>query len=120
MRFFKVLGVFLLVCCAVAIASENKMGIHEVSRITFSEPVRVGSDVLPKGEYIVRHSMQGEEHIMAFERVGSHKEAVRVKCTLVPLGAKADKDQVVYEVVSGKEKVLHEMIVRGDTAKHVF
>ena len=120
MRFFKFLGIFLLVFCAVAIASENKMGIHEVSRVTFSEPVRIGSDVLPAGEYIVRHSMQGEEHIMAFERVGSRKEAVRVKCTLVPLTAKADKDQTVYEITSNKEKVLKELIIRGDTAKHVF
>jgi hypothetical protein len=120
MRFFRVLGVFLLVSCAVAVASENKMGIHEVSRTTFSEPVRIGSEVLPAGEYIIRHSMQGEDHIMAFERVGSRKEAIRVKCTLVPLGAKADKDQAVYEITSSKEKVLRELIVRGDTAKHVF
>jgi hypothetical protein len=119
MRFLKILGVFLLVSCAVAIASQNKMGIHEVSRITFSEPVRIGSDVLPAGEYVVRHTMQGEEHIMAFERVG-RKETFRVKCTLVPLTAKADKDQALYEITSNKEKVLRELIVRGDTAKHVF
>ena len=119
MRSLKILGVFLLAVCAVSVASENKLGIHEVSRITFSEPVRIGSDVLPSGEYIVRHTMQGEDHIMAFERVG-RKQTFRVKCTLVPLAAKADKDEVIYELTSGKEKVLHEMIVRGDTAKHVF
>ena len=119
MRFLKILGVFLLVSCAVAIASQNKMGIHDVSRITFSEPVRIGSDVLPAGEYVVRHSMQGEEHIMAFERVG-RKETFHEKCTLVPLTAKADKDEVLYEITSKNEKVLRELIVRGDTAKHVF
>lgn len=120
MRLFKFLGIFLLVSCAIAIASENKMGIHEVSRVTFREPVSISGNVLPAGEYIVRHSMQGEEHIMAFERAGSHKEALRVKCTLVPLAAKADKDEAVYEITSSKEKVLRELVVRGDTAKHVF
>jgi len=119
MRFFRLLGVLLLFFSAMAAASENKMGIHEESRITFDTPVRVGSDVLPAGQYIVRHSMQGEDHIMAFHRVG-RKEVFSVKCTLVALDKKADQDQAVYEVTSKNEKVLHELIVRGDTAKHVF
>lgn len=119
MRFLKLLGLLLLAFCAVALASENKMGIHDVSRITFTSPVRIGSEVLPAGEYVVRHSMQGEEHIMSFERVG-RKEAVRVKCTLVPLDRKADQDKTLYEITSAKEKVLRELIFRGDTAKHVF
>lgn len=119
MRFLKLLGLFLLAFCAFAVASGNKMGIHDVSRITFTAPVRIGTEVLPAGEYIVRHSMQGEEHIMAFERVG-RKEAVRVKCTLVPLERKADQDRTVYEITSTNEKVLRELIFAGDTAKHVF
>ena len=119
MRLLKLLGLFLLAFCAVALASENKMGIHEVRRITFASPVRIGSEALPAGEYIVRHTMQGEEHIMAFERVG-RKEAVRVKCTLVPLDRKADQDRAVYEITSTNEKVVRELIFAGDTAKHVF
>jgi hypothetical protein len=119
MRFLTLLGVFLLAIGAIAVASENKMGIHEESRITFDTPVRVGGDVLPAGQYIVRHTMQGEDHIMAFHRSG-HKDVFLVKCTLVALGGKADKDEAVYEITSNQEKVLHELIVRGDTAKHVF
>ena len=119
MRVLKMLGLFLLAFCAVAVASGNKLGIHDVSRITCSSPVRIGSDVLPAGEYVVRHTMQGEEHIMAFERVGG-KEAVRVKCTLVPLGKKAANDQLLYDTTSSNEKVLRELMFAGDTAKHVF
>ena len=119
MRFFRLLGLLLLGFCAVAVASENKLGIHDVSRITFTTPVRIGAEVLPAGEYVVRHSMQGEEHMMAFERVG-RKEAVRVKCTLVRLDRKADQDRTVYEITSTNEKVVHELIFAGDTAKHVF
>ena len=48
MRFLKLLGILLLVSGAIAVASENKMGIHEESRITFDTPVRVGGDVLPR------------------------------------------------------------------------
>jgi len=119
MRSLKLLGLLLLAFCAVTWAAENKMGIHDVSRITFASPVRIGSEVLPAGEYVVRHSMQGEEHIMAFERVG-RKEAVRVKCTLVPLDRKADQDRTVYEITSTNERVVRELTFRGDTAKHVF
>ena len=119
MRFLKLLGLLLLAFFAVAVASENKLGIHDVSRITFTTPVRIGAEVLPAGEYVVRHSMQGEEHIMAFERVG-RKEAVRVKCTLVPLSKKAANDQVLYDTTSSNEKVLRELMFAGDTAKHVF
>jgi len=119
MRLAKWLGILLLALCAMTWASGNKLGIHEVSRITFDTPVKIGNDVLPAGSYIIRHTMQGEEHIMAFERVG-HKEAIRVKCTLVPLDKKAENDKASYEMTSSNEKVLHELVFRGDTAKHVF
>lgn len=118
MRVLRFFGLFLIVLSAVAFASENKMGIHEVSRVTFSTPVRIGSNLLPAGDYVIRHSMEGQDHIMAFQRVES-KEVFKVKCTLVPLTKKADKDQSVFEV-SGNERVLHELVFRGDTAKHVF
>jgi|SRR5579872_713173 len=119
MRSSKMLGVALVFLSAVAMASENKMGIHEVSRVTFDTPVRIASTVLPAGSYIVRHTMEGEEHVMAFELVG-HKQLFKVKCTLVPLTHKAPKDESVTETSSGNEKILRELTFRGDTAKHVF
>ena len=119
MRFLKLLSIFVLAVCALAVASQNKLGIHEVSRITFTTPVRIGTDVLPAGQYVIRHTMQGEEHIMAFERVGS-KDVVRVKCTLVPLGYKVGNDQAVYETTSSNQKIVRELMFAGDTAKHVF
>jgi hypothetical protein len=45
---------------------------------------------------------------------------VRVKCTLVPLGAKADKDQKIYLLNAANVRVLQEMVFKGDSAKHVF
>ncbi len=117
MRFLKMLGL-LLFLSVVAMASGNKLGINDVRHVKFDAPVRIGTDVLPAGEYVVRHTMQGEEHIMAFERA-NRKEVYKVKCTLVPLTEKADADRALYTVTSS-EKVLRELIFRGDTAKHVF
>jgi len=119
MRSFRILGLFLLCLSAVAMASENKMGIHDTSRVSFSSSVRVGSTVLPAGEYVVRHTMEGQDHVMNFQRVGN-KEVFKVKCTLVPLPKKAQRDETIFEITSGNERVVHELIFSGDTAKHVF
>ncbi len=119
MRCFRILGLLFVCLSVITMASENKMGIHEMSRITFDSSIRVGSNVLPAGEYVVRHTMEGQDHMMTFQRV-SNKEVFKVKCTLVPLPKKAQNSQTSIEVTSGNEKVLHELIFSGDSAKHVF
>jgi Skp family chaperone for outer membrane proteins len=118
MRFLKMLGLFLVFLSAMVFAA-NKLGIHDVARITFNSPVRIGSSLLPAGDYVVRHTMEGQDHVMAFESQKS-KEVFKVKCTLEPLSHKADQDKTVYEVTSSNERILHELVFRGDTAKHVF
>ncbi len=119
MRSLKMLGILLVLLSAIAMASQNKLGIHDVSHVKFDTPVRIGSTVLPAGNYVVRHTMEGEEHVMAFELV-NHKDVFKVKCTLVPLTHKAPADQTVYETTSSNERILHELVFSGDTAKHVF
>lgn len=119
MRFLKVVGLVACVFVAMAMAGENKMGIRDVNHVTFDAVVHIGSSVLPAGEYVVRHTMEGQDHIMVFRQVQTRKE-FKVKCTLVPLAKKAEKDQSVYEVNANKEQVLQELEFRGDTAKHVF
>jgi hypothetical protein len=121
MRFSKVFGVLLclLVLGSIALGADNKMGIREVRNISFDAPIRVGATVLPAGQYVVRHTMEGEEHIMVFQRAGSKGE-FKLKCTLVPLTQKADQDRKIYQVNAGNERVLQELVFRGDMAKHVF
>jgi hypothetical protein len=118
MRFFKVLTTVLLALCAMAIASEKNLGIHNVASVSFDSAVRVGTTVIPAGDYTVRHTMDGQDHVMTFTRNGK-KDVYKVKCTLVALEKKAPQDQQIIEI-SGNEKVLRELIFRGDTSKHVF
>jgi hypothetical protein len=80
------------------------MGIHEVSRVTFVAPVKVGTVELPVGEYVVRHTMVGHAHVMVFLRVHS-KDEFEVKCTLVPLTQEAEKDQSIYLSAGRSENV---------------
>jgi len=118
MRLFKALGIVVLAMCAIALASEKNLGIHRVADVSFEAAVQVGTTVIPAGEYKVRHTMDGQDHVMTFTRNGKH-EVYRVKCTLVALEKKAPQDQQIIET-SGNQRVLRELIIRGDTAKHVF
>lgn len=121
MRSLRVICVFLgvLLVGVMAVAGTNSMGIRDVNHVTFVAPVRVGSVLLPAGDYVVRHTMEGENHVMVFQRARS-KDEFKVKCTLVPLPNKAQRSQTVYELAAGNERILQELIFQGDTAKHVF
>lgn len=121
MRLLKVLGMLLCVLALglIATAKTNSMGIREVGRVTFDEPVRVGTALLPAGDYIVRHTMEGQDHVMVFQRAHG-TEGTKVKCTLVPLPQKAENSQTIFLVNAANEKVLEELVFKGDTAKHVF
>jgi hypothetical protein len=122
MSFLK--GIGLLVCLlalgSLAMARENNLGIHQVSHVTFSEPTRVGSALLPAGDYVVRHTMEGQEHVMIFQPAKGKTPEVKVKCTLVALPQRANQSRTVCVLNAANERVLRELVVRGDTAKHVF
>jgi hypothetical protein len=118
MRFLRFLGFLLCVCSVMAMAGENKLGVKDVNHVKFDQAVRIGAASLPAGEYIVRHTMEGEDHVMVFQRRDSKNE-FKVKCTLVPLGQKAQQSQTIYQI-AGNERIVQELVFRGDTAKHVF
>jgi hypothetical protein len=65
--------------------------------------------------------MEGDTHIMVFtqERVKNPVET-RAKCSLVPLQQKAADTHTVYTVNANNERVLLELVFKGETAKHVF
>jgi len=121
MRVLKALGIFICVVAlgSIAMAGARDMGIREVSHVTFDAPTRVGTTLLPAGDYVVRHTMEGQEHVMVFQRVHG-KDQVKVKCTLVPLPKEARQSQTIYKLTADNERVLQELVFRGDTSKHVF
>lgn len=114
--------IFMFVLMLGAVASaENQLGIADKYRLSFSDKIRVADTLLPKGDYEVTHVMEGSNHIMVFRQLGTKKPAeVRAKCTLVPLGTKADANQQLYVMNAANERVLEELVFKGDQAKHVF
>ncbi|HMD16387.1 MAG TPA: hypothetical protein VKH18_06940 [Terriglobales bacterium] len=117
-------GMLVLMCVfmlAAVSAAENQMGIRDTYKVTFTEKVQVADTLLPQGNYEIRHVMEGSNHIMVFRQLGTKKPVeVRAKCTLIPLGAKADRDERIYVVNAANQRVLQELVFKGDTAKHVF
>lgn len=124
MRAIKLTAVLTLLVFSVsllAVAAKNKYGVDDTRKITFSEPIKVGDVVLPKGEYKVQHTMEGENHIMVFTQLkADHPATSRVKCQLVSLEKKAGHTQVMYGHGQGETHFLQELTFAGDTAKHVF
>lgn len=122
MRLMKVVGVMLcvLAVASLALAARNGTGVRDSNRITFVAPIRVGTTMLPAGDYVVRHTMEGQDHIMVFEPAKGKGLEVKAKCTLVPLTQKAERTETSYQMNAANERVLQELVFQGETVKHVF
>ena len=111
----------LLVMGTFAAAKQNEFGVEDTYRVAFSDPVRVADTLLPRGDYEIHHTMQGQDHIMVFRQLGTRKPVeLKAKCTLVALPEKAANSQKIFAVNEANERVLRELIFKGDKAKHVF
>jgi hypothetical protein len=111
----------LILLSAWAFAGQDQLGIADIYKVSFSEKVWVADTLLPSGNYEIRHVMEGADHIMVFRQVGTKKPVeVRAKCTLVPLTEKALESEKHFELNAANQRVLHELIFKGDKAKHVF
>jgi hypothetical protein len=111
--------IVLLTFASLLSAGTNKYGVSEVRKLTLTAPTRVGDVLLPQGEYEVRHLMEADNHIMLFKQMSGKAEA-RVKCNLVPLKQKAERNEVTYVLNAAQERVLQTLTFSGDKAEHVF
>jgi hypothetical protein len=122
MRFMKIVLVVAMCVLGLSVlagAGQNQFGVADVRQVRFDNPIWVGETLLPSGNYKVLHTMQGDTHIMVFQQK-SGKEEVRVKCTLVPLQAKAERTETAYTLNDKNERVLHGLTFKGDNATHQF
>jgi hypothetical protein len=113
------ISALLLGTCVAA--HQNKPGVADKYKVAFLNPTRVGNVLLPKGDYQIVHTMEGDTHIMVFTQEGvKHPVETRAKCSLVPLQEKATQAQTVYVFNTNNERVLRELVFKGETLKHVF
>lgn len=122
MRFMKIVLVVAMCVLGLSVlagAGQNQFGVADTRQVRFDNPIWVGETLLPGGDYKVLHTMQGDTHIMVFQQK-SGKEEVRVKCTLAPLQAKAERTETAYTLNDKNERVLHGLTFKGDNATHQF
>lgn len=124
MRVLKVVAVVAVCLIAAGVllaANQNKFGVADTRIVTFDQPMLVGNVLLPQGDYQVKHTMDGDNHVMVFTQLHTKKAAeARVKCTLVPLPQKAAQSATLYTRDASDRHVLQELVFKGDQAKHVF
>ena len=113
--------IFVVMLGVFAMAGQNQLGVANSYQVSFSEKVWVANTLLPAGDYEIRHVMDGQNHIMVFRQLRVRKAVeVRATCTLVSLTEKAGDSRKIYALNAANERVLHELIFKGDGAKHVF
>jgi hypothetical protein len=124
MRLLKVVAVMAVCLIAAGVllaANQNKFGVADTRIVSFDQPMLVGNVLLPKGDYQVKHTMDGDNHVMVFTQQHAKTPAeARVKCTLVPLPTKASQSVTLYTHDAANQHVLQELVFKGDQAKHVF
>ena len=124
MRLLKVVAVVAVCLFAASVllaTDQNNLGIADVNVVSFDAPIHVGTVLLPKGDYQVKHTMEGDNHIMVFTQLHAKKAAeAKAKCTLVTLPQKADQSVTLYTRDEANQHVLQELVFKGDHAKHVF
>jgi hypothetical protein len=120
LKFSVVLAICVLGLATLLSAAHNQYGVADSRKVSFDNPMKIGSVMLPAGDYTVVHTMEGDQHVMVFHQEKGARAEFKVKCTLVPLTEKAQQTQKVYVVNAANERELRELIFQGDKAKHVF
>jgi hypothetical protein len=118
MKKIAAVAIIMLFVLGVAFAADTAFGVGKTRNITFNSDVKVGTTVLPAGDYKILHLMEGTEHTLVF-KTDSNKEKIRVKCNMVKLEKKSDQTFSELKTV-GNERVLTGLVFRGDDYKHSF
>ena len=117
MRGLKVVIALLLLVTLSAMASDAaKTDVGKSWSLTLYHPTRVGTALLPAGDYNVRHNADGEQHFLVFK--SDRKEIARVTCTTEQLPSKAEKTQLMENTNSAGERVLAGIAFAGDRYQH--
>jgi hypothetical protein len=118
-RTCKVLGIALLLSIPLSILAADTGGYPKVGKswtVTFTEPAKVGSALLPAGEYRVQHLKEGDAHVLVFK--AGNKAKARVTCKTEEQASKSDRTMALYGHNDAGERVLRSIVFEGDRFSH--
>lgn len=118
---YRRLAIVLAIVSLVGLAAwaDDAMVSWKSKGLKLDEGARVGSTLLPAGEYKVMHEMQGTQHILVMELAGRDKQTFRLPCAMQPLPKVATQTEQHYRY-EGKEKILVGLMFKGDKVFHAF
>jgi len=118
---YRRIAIVLAIVSLVGLAAwaDDAMVSWKSQNLKLTQGARVGSTVLPAGEYKVSHEMQGTQHILVMALAGRGKQTFRVPCSMQPLTKAATQDEQHYRY-EGKEKILVGLMFKGDMVFHSF
>ena len=117
MRKIASLLLVILAVAAIAVAADSMVN-WKTQDLKLTADVRVGTQVVPAGDYRVQHVMEGSNHVLVLTQQGKGK-TFRIGCTMQPLNAKAQQSEQHFRY-EGKDKVLVALVFRGDMFQHTF
>ena len=106
---------FLIAVSAMA-ADASSVDVGKSWTLTLYQPTRVGTALLPAGDYYVRHLKDGEEHVLALK--SGRKEMARVGCKLEQLSKKVERTTMIGNENDAGEQVLMSIAFEGDKFRH--
>lgn len=110
------LGIFLL---ALVVSAAEPMVTWNSKSLNLAQDTKVGTVVLPAGDYMLKHEMEGTKHILVFTQQFKEKQTFRVICGMQALEQKAARDEQHFRTDNG-QKVLTALVFRGDLYTHTF
>ena len=103
----------------------EKVRVNEQGEIKLSGDTQVGGVFLKKGRYKFQHVVEGEDHLVSFERVDrpdaqAEQATFRVKSRMEPIDKPAKRTEFHSTVSIKGERIVQRIYVQGESVRHVF
>ena len=120
----------LVAAVTFAAAQDQVIKAGKKADIQLSQETKVGDVILKPGHYQIQHRVSGSDHFVQFVQYKGHKtinasgpadivDAGEIKCSVEPLGKKANETAVTVNTAGGERRITR-VEIRGDNVAHVF
>jgi len=113
---YLMLALIVVVSSSLLFAGTDRPAPHKEKTVTLYSDAKVGDKILPKGEYEVKHVVEGQDNFLVF--VSGRKE-YRFPCHLQPAD-RVESVSVHFRENPDGTRTLVSIMFPGDSNAHVF
>ena len=114
---FAFITLILVVASSMLYAGVDRPVPHKEKTVIIYSDTKIGDTVLPKGEYEVKHVLEGTDNVLVFT---SGRKDYRFKCQLKPTTDKVDAVALQFHNNPDGSRSLVSVTFPGDASAHVF